>query len=358
MCSVVVEYKDTDSGEVFEKQVLKGEEGEGFTVQRSHDFDIAYDYVNTSGSESGKFSKTEQTITYNYQKFAGNIYNITVNYLREGDKDFGTNDSEMSPSTVIQVREGTAYTAPIKKIDNMKLDMEKFPVNATSSAYGDETVDYYYIQEPASDLVVHYYNAAGWKKVFAYIYSQNEEETEEYNGKKPGNEMKADGSLGEGWFTLTLKNKGTLQGVTAVFSDGGEKNVDVTEYSVDHEVWISDGAVKHKGEVNVIYADNQGHLLATETIVGQEGTDYKTEQKTFENCTFSNATSNTDGKITESPTYVFYVYENQQPVPDQEDNSDMIKLVVIVLGASVLTFAAAGIVGAIYNKRKKRWDID
>ena len=40
MCSVKIEYKDADSGEILQTQVLKGKEGEDFRSQRSTDFDI------------------------------------------------------------------------------------------------------------------------------------------------------------------------------------------------------------------------------------------------------------------------------------------------------------------------------
>ena len=55
MCSVKIEYKDADSGEILQTQVLKGKEGEGFRSQRSTDFDIDYDYTGIEGKETGRF---------------------------------------------------------------------------------------------------------------------------------------------------------------------------------------------------------------------------------------------------------------------------------------------------------------
>lgn len=357
MCRVTIEYQDSENGTVLDTQVLKGKEGEGFKAQRTSAFHIEYDLTETVGEEKGKFTKQDQTITYNYKKYTGNIYHVKVNYLSEGDKDFGTADSEMAQSTDTLVREGQPYTAQIKMIDGMKLNMDKFPANAVGNAYQDVTVDYYYENEPSSDLTIHYYNNEGWKKVCAYVYSSDDDGTEEYNGKAPGNEMKKDAELGDGWFTLTIKNKGNAEGLTAKFSDGSDKNIDSSEYAVDHEMWIKDGSVTRLGEVNVIYADTEGNLLKTEVIKGQEGSEYETEQQAFDNYVFESSTQNTSGKISTVPSYVFYVYKTLQPMPDQEDNSGMITVVAIVLGASVLTFAGAGIVGAIYNKRKKRWEL-
>lgn len=357
-CTVKVEYKDQGSGEVFETQVLKGKQGEGYIVQRSTDFDVDYDLVSTDGKESGKFTADEQKVTYNYKKYSGNVYNITVKYLREGDKDFGTGDSEMSPSIVERFREGEPYTARIKKIEGMKLNMEKFPTNASGTAEGDDEIVYYYVQEPASDLIVHYYNAEGWGKVCGYVYSITDDGEKEHNGKKPGKQLEKDSSLGDGWFVLKVPKIGNNSDIKVVFSDGTDKKKDQTEYSVSREVWIKDGAVKKSGEVNVIYVDDKGNLLGTDLITGQEGTGYATDQKTFEGCKFVQATENAAGEISASPTYVIYSYQTEKPAEPQDDKSGMIILVGVILGASLLTLVGAGVAGSIYSKRKKRWELD
>ncbi len=361
VCSVQIQYKDDTEGTILETQVLKGTKGEGFQAVRSADFDIDYDYVSTEGNESGKFTEKEQTITYHYTKYTGKIYNLTVNYLRKGDADFNTGDSELAKAVVTRVREGDQYMAQVRMIDGMKIDMNQFPANAVGFASGDIKVDYYYVQEPVTDLVIHYYNDQNWEKVCAYVYTENDDKKEEYNGKQPGKEMKADGSLGEGWYTLTLQGKGSAEGIKAVFSDGSDKNTDDAEYTVRKEVWIQNGSVKLNGEVNVIYLDYSGKILDSQVVSGKEGTAYTTEQKVFDGCEFYNSTSNTSGKISRTPSYVFYTYKESgepDPQPEQDDNSGTIKVVAIILGASVLTFLAAGIVGTIYNKRKKRWYLD
>ncbi len=360
-CTVNIEYVDSDSGEVLESHVLKGKEGEGFLANDGKDYSIDYDFVGIEGAAEngkGKFTAKEQTVTYKYKKYGGNIYNITVKYLRQGDKDFGTGDSEMAPAVVKRVRQDDIYTADIKKIDGMIVDMSKFPGNASGVAYGDTEVCYYYIQEPACDLVVHYYNSQAWKKVFGYVYTESEDGTEELCGKNPGQEMKKDSSLGDGWFTLTVKDAGTTEGVKAVFSDGTDKNKDAVIYNVNRQTWIQDGKVTGMGNVYVIYADNMGEVLNTETISGKIGTTYTTEEKGFDEHTFIGATENAAGEISASPSYVFYSYKKLVPEPDIDDNSGMVKLVIIVLGASLVTFAIAAVIGGIYAKRKKRWELD
>ena len=362
-CRVTIDYVDDTSGNTLESQVLKGNEGEGFKALRSTDFDIEYDYISTDGAEQGKFTKEDQLITYHYKKFEGKLYDLTVNYMRKGDSDFATGDSEMASPVVTKIREGAQYMAQIKKIDGMKVDMDNFPSNAVGFASGDTVVNYFYIQNPVTDLVVHYYNAENWSKVFAYLYSEKEDDkTEEYSGKTPGTEMTKDPSLGEGWYTLTIKNKGNTDDIKASFSDGDKKK-DPAEYTVKDEVWIESGAEKFKGEVNVIYLDNSGKVLAKDKIIGKEGTEYTTEQKTFDNIEFYNSTTNTSGKISRTGSYVFYTYKNPEtpePVSDsqEDEKKNMITVIAIILGASLLTFTAAGIIGHVYNKRKNRWTLD
>ena len=349
-CTVNIEYKDS-SGKVLQSQVIKGSEGDGFTAIRSDAFDIEYDYVNTEGKEKGKFTKEEQNITYNYSKFDGNIYELTVNYLQEGDDNFGTSERKVADASVTKVREGSGYTAVIKKVDGMKVNTDKFPANAVGIANGDITVNYYYQSAGKADLVIHYRNTDDWKKVCAYVYTSGED-GKEYNGKAPGKEMKKDSSLGDGWYTVTLKDKGNLADMKVTFSDGG-KNNDPTEYSVNREVWIENGVVAHSGEVNVIYVDNSGNILETDIIKGKEGESYKTEQKQFDSLAFSSATANTEGKFSEAPAYVIYGYDNAVVTTEEETDNSSLTIVLILLGTSAATLIAAAIAGGIYSRKKK-----
>lgn len=360
-CRVTINYTDDSTGETIKSQVLKGREGDGFKAERSSDFDLEYDYVSTDGAEEGKFTKQDQTVTYHYNKYNGKFYEMTVNYLRKGDASFNESDSEMASPVKTKVRQGSQYMAQIKKVEGMKLDLDNFPTNAVGFAEGDITVNYYYVVEPVSDIVVHYYNADGWEKVFAYIYSEKEDKNEEYSGKVPGTELKKDAALGEGWYSITIKGKGTLSDINVLFSDGDKKS-DPAVYSVNGESWVQNGAVHYKGEVNVVYLDVSGKVLAKDQITGKEGTEYTTEQKSFDGLEFYNSTTNVSGKISRSDSYVFYTYKDpavEEPKPEPEnENKGMITVIAIILGASLLTFVTAGVIGHVYSKRKNRWTIE
>ena len=350
-CAVNIEYKEKSTGVVIRKEVIKGAEGTGFTVNRSTSLDTEYDYTDTEGKTKGQFTKKDQTVVFNYNKFEGNIYSLTVNYLREGDSVLGTADQEVAETVVNKVRSGSEYTAPIKIVDGMKVRTDKFPENASGTVNSDVTVKYYYEDREATDLVIHYYNDK-WSKACAYVFSKGDDgKNEEYSGKKPGTEMKKDEKLGKGWYTASVKNKGNSAGLKAVFSDGA-KNKDQAEYEVKREAWIKDGKVSVTGEVNVLYLGNSGEVLEAKTLTGKQGESYKTEKKEFDGLTLSQVTDNTEGVFGDSSVYVIYSYQNKGGEEKKDDNR---MIVYILCGTSLLTLIAACALGAAYNKRKKRW---
>lgn len=347
-CSVVVEYKDSGSGEVISRQVIKGAEGSGYTTDQDRSLDLRYDYISTEGNASGRFTKSEQTVTYLYKKFEGNIYTLTVNYLKENKSLLSTGDIKLAESVTEMLRDGDDYNAKIRNIDGMKINMDAFPTNALGKVNGaDITIDYYYIPADESDLVIHYYSPES-SKVYAQVYIKDDDGDDDYlTDKQSGAEMQADKDLGSGWFTLKLDKKGSMTGLTVKFSG---KTADPVEYSVNREVWIKDGEVIHTGEINVIYVRSGGELIASEVIKGKEGEGYRTEEKEFENLKVYSTSLNTSGSFADSPIYVIYSYEElditEKPV---------MTVIYVLCGSALLTIAAAAVMGAVYHKRKKRW---
>lgn len=354
-CYVNVEYKDSESGEIINKQVISGIEGSGYMVSKDTSFDIAYDFNRTEGNEQGNFTKAEQTITYYYDKFDGNICNLTINYLKEGSELLGTGDISITDSTVMQIREGTEYTAMIKQIDNMELDTKMFPSNAVGTVGKDDiVVNYYYKAKKKADLVIHYYNKNNWSKVGAYIYKIDDENNKtDISDKMPGTEMKADEELGEGWCTLTVSDMGNVSDVYVEFTDMTNKNFDTinTEsgYSVNNEVWIKDGKTTYTGTVNVIYVRDNGVVLDTDSSSGKEGTEYTTAKKEFDGLVLSASTSNTSGKYTSAPVYVIYSYDEESIT----EKPVMQTIIILTISGAVMLVAAA-VLAVVYKKRKSR----
>ena len=152
-CTVKVEYKDTDSGEVLYTGAYKGQEGTKYRIADNNSIGIEYDLENITGDTEGVFTKDRQTVTYHYKKFAGNICNLSIRYLQQGDEFLGSADRELSPTVTQRIREGSDYFAVVKNIDGMELDLEKFPFNALGTAGSEDiTVAYYYKNKTESDM--------------------------------------------------------------------------------------------------------------------------------------------------------------------------------------------------------------
>lgn len=345
-CKVTVEYRDRESGDIIKKQVMKGSQGNSFSTANDSSLEIEYDYEGLEGEAAGSFTTEPQTVTYWYKKFQGEIFDLTVNYLRQGDDLLQTPDSDVSTPVTRRVRSGADYTAPIKHISGMQLDTSLFPGNAVGKAGGNIVVNYYYVPAESADLVLHYYNESGWEKVYAYVSAKTDDGEDICSDELPGTQMKEDSSLGKGWYSLTIKGKGNTLDVTAKFSDGSGKGADEREYQVNREVWIKDGTVTRTGDLTVVYVRNGGIVLGTETFSGKVGEEYTTEEKGFENLRMSGSTQNTAGTYTESPIYVVYSYDEMTIVEKP------VMKVVIALGiSSMLTLAAAAILGIVYRRR-------
>lgn len=353
-CMVTVEYKDSKSGDVIKKQVLKGAEGDGYTVTRSDYYDVEYDYIGVDGEEMGYFTKIPKTVTYKYNKFKGKIIKLKVNYMKEGDELLQTGDTEVALSYTQSVREGSEYNAPIKVIDGMRIKMDKFPANSFGTANQDDiTVTYYYESLGSEDLVIHYFDNSERDGVYAYVYSETENGEEIYTDKTPGSKMTPDDELGKGWYSITIKNKGNYVGLKAKFSDSKGKKADPSEYSVKRETWIENGVAGYKGEVNVIYLGEDGNVLKSDVISGREGSEYQTKKEQFENMKFVAATSNKEGLYTEMPIYVIYSYEKLKIT----EKPDVMRVVIALCCSFTLTLAAAGILTAVYFRQKKKLKI-
>ena len=346
-CKVTIEYKDSDSGEVIKKQVIKGSQGSSYSSAKDSTLDVEYDYVDVEGSPAGKFTTEPQKVTYLYKKFTGEIFTLTVKYLQEGNKQLMMADTELSKPVTMRIRSGEDYTAPIKQIPGMKLDTSVFPINAVGRAVYDMEVNYYYIPSDQTDLVLHYYNSHGFGKVYAYVTASGTDGETILSAELPGSEMKADSELGIGWYSLTISGKGSLTGVTVKFSDTSGPGTDDQVYSVGGEVWIKNGEVIRTGELNIIYIQN-GTILGCDTQTGRVGEEYATVGKEFENLRVSGSTTNTTGTFTEAPIYVIYRYEEMQLV-----EKPMMKVVIALGISSLLTLAAAAALGFAYRRKKR-----
>ena len=312
-CAVRVEYKDADSGEVISKRVYKGSEGDSYKVSRNDSLNTDYDFVRVEGSETGKFTKDAQTVTYYYKKFSGKVVTLNVKYLKEANKMLSGKDEEVASGTSKRIREGSDYSAAVKVVSGYETDMSKFPANAVGKAGNEDiNVTYYYKPVENSDLVLHYRSTKGWSDVFAYVYKMGDEKTE-YTDKK-GDKMQPDSELGAGWYKLSIKDIGSRDDIYVIFSDGKENTDDYfgnNGCKVHGEVWIDGINASFTGKVNVIHISTDGNVLKTEVLSGKTGEKYTSKEGSFENMQLSASTGNTSGEFSDVPVYVIYEYEEK-----------------------------------------------
>ena len=145
-CVVRVEYKDSADGSVITKKTYKGTEGSSYETAQMKALDTEYDFDRTEGRVSGAYTKEAQTVEYFYKKFDGKIVDLTVNYLQKQDPLISKTDKEVAHSMTMKIREGSDYTAAIRTVEDMTVDLAHFPANAAGTAGTENiTVNYYYV---------------------------------------------------------------------------------------------------------------------------------------------------------------------------------------------------------------------
>ncbi len=352
-CTVRVEYKDKDSGETISARSYKGSAGSSYSTEEDESIKLEYELDSVEGDKSGNFTKDVRTVTYFYKKFEGKVIELTVNYLKDVDELLGGGEEAAAESVTQKVREGEQYTAPVRELDGMELDLSRFPSNAVGTAGKDNiSIDYHYKKREAEDLILHYYNAEGWDKVGAYVYGLYDEETKDYTDKK-GKAMKADSELGKGWYSLTVKDIGNYDGIYAVFTDTNGKQdegLGSKGFKVKGEVWIKDSDVTYSGKVNVVCIDPDGKVLKTDIMTGKLGSSYAVDDMEFDGLELSGSTSNTTGKYTEAPIYVICSYVSASEVQENHQDKTIALFAGISAGALLI---AAGALYAGYRNRKK-----
>ena len=146
-CVVRVEYKDSADGSVIASKSLKGTEGSSYTTSELNALDTEYDFERSEGNVSGSFTKEPQTVSYFYKKFPGSVAELTINYLEKPDELIGGDDKQVAHSVKMKLREGDEYTAVIRSVEGMTVDLASFPANAAGTVGKDDiTVNYYYIK--------------------------------------------------------------------------------------------------------------------------------------------------------------------------------------------------------------------
>ncbi len=350
-CTVRAEYRDSDTDELISSRTYKGISGSAYVTSENKSLDIYYDLERTEGNTSGNFTKEPKTVKYYYKKFSGRIIDLNVRYLKDVSEIMGGGETEAAASYTQKIREGSEYSAPVKKIGGMVPDLSRFPSNAVGQAGTENiTVSYYYAVPEKTDLVLHYYSpdSAG---VNAYVYQDEDGEINELT-ESSGSPMQPDSGLGKGWFTLRIANAGNKEELRAKFLSPDKSFSDSKVYSPSKEVWIENGAMTGTGTVNIICFDDSGKILKTSVLSGKEGTAYIVPEEELEGMRISSKPSNSSGTFSDSPEYVIYGYE---PAVEEDDSKKNLLSAVMLISAAA-AFCAAVMFFMSYRKRKKRID--
>lgn len=352
-CKLTIEHKDKATDEVISSQVITGCKGDKYITSQDESLNLQYDFDSVAGDESGTFAKKEQTVTYYYNRFNGNIGKVTVKYLREGDETFGVSEQEVTSSVTIEGREGSIYSTLVKTIDGFELDVEKLPDNSAGTFINGEIEVLYYYKTKASDpLVINYYNKNGWEKVGAYVFTLDSDGNRKAISKdSPGTEMKKGPE--DGWYTLTLKDVTSAYCIFTNMKDS-EKGIKTDSgtssngYSVRGTCWVENESTTYSGKVVAVYLCN-GKLLEKNTQVGKADgtTTYNTEAKTYEDYELIESPANAKGVFTENDIYVIYNYSEKYKIPD-------FAMPVIIVISSVALISFAGAATTLFATRKRR----
>lgn len=354
-CKVTIEYRDKATDELISSQVITGKEGSKYISSKDESLNLRYDFDSVKGSENGKFTKADQTVTYYYNKFEGAIGKVTVKYMRDGDSDFGVEAQEIANSVTLEGREGSTYTTIVKTIDGFELDVEKLPNNSTGTFTGEDVeVVYYYKTKEADKLVINYYNKNGWEKVGAYVFTLNEDDKRNViSAKSPGTEMKKSGD--DGWYTLTIDASeayciftNMLEPKKGIKTD---KSSSGNGYLLRGTCWVEGDTVTYSGKVTAVYIGSDGKVLDQKTSIGKaDGTSsYETKALEFEDYELVETPSNAKGIYTENDIYVIYNYSKKYKAPEFA-----VPLIVGLSSAAVLSFAGAVTALVVTRKRKAR----
>lgn len=348
-CTVRAEYRDADTDELLSSRTYKGTSGSAYVTSENKSLNTVYDLERTEGNTSGNFTKETKTVKYYYKKFSGKIVNLNVKYLKDVSEMMGGGVTEAADMYTERIREGSSYSASVKKVSGMTLDLSRFPSNAAGKAGAEDiTVSYYYTAPEKTDLILHYYSP-DTESLNAYVYQDGEGGIVELT-ESTVKAMQSDSTLGKGWFTLRIENAGDKENVRAKFSSSDKSFSDNKVYSPSKEVWIENGVMTGTGIVNVIYFDESGKILKTNTLTGKSGTAYTIPEEEFEGMQLSSRPANAGGTFSDLPEYAVFGYEEVQ----KEDDTPKKVLSAVMIVSAAAAFAAAVMMFFSYRKRKKR----
>ncbi len=267
--------RDSASGSYTLKKTDVATYSVGQTYRAITNTDILFDhnldkYESTSGALSGTAAAGQNiTVKYYYTRYTESNY-LTVNFLDSTSKE------PIRSYIKYRLRDGDEFSIPATGVQGYSLDTTKYPGGTVGTFDASKSLEfnYYYNELTHTQTVVHYYNSHyNWDRTTIQCYAYFDTSTEEPLGKwtdnKDGN-MKADPTLGDRWFTVTIPNvkscRVMFHPATAVSGVQQEPGQGERGYEVSGEAWIKDGVITFSCSVVTSYIDlATGKQLAPDT---------------------------------------------------------------------------------------------
>ena len=275
--TLTVNYVDTEGNELADPIVTADlVEGSEYTTEEKT-FE-GYTFVETRGDAVSGVMDDHKEVTYVYTL---NEYTLTVNYV-------DTEGNELADSIVTEgLTHGEEYTTEEKSFEGYTF-VETRGDAVTGIMDGDKEVTYVYTLSEYT-LVVNYVDTEG-----------NELADSIVEGKTHGEEYTTEEKSFEGYTFVETRG----DAVTGIMD--GDKEVTYV-YEKNPNLYT----------LTVNYVDTEGNELADSVVTTDlvEGSEYTTEEKTFEGYTFVETRGDAVTGIMDGDKEVTYVYEKEVPPP-------------------------------------------
>lgn len=222
----------------------------GTTFRAMPDQDILFDndLIDTEGTVTGTVTEgMNATVKFYYKSTGIESGTITVKYVDNTGKS-------ISEDNVTRLHDGDAYQIPYVPMQGYELDTSKYPANTYGTFNGkSQTFTFVYNPLEATSTIVHYYNSNGWGAIRCYAYTDSGEEP---NGTwTSATRMKADPSLGAGWYTVEVPAASCYVMFHPTTGSGQEPGQGESGYPASGEVWIKDKVVTFNATVVTSHID-------------------------------------------------------------------------------------------------------
>ncbi len=276
--SVNVKYVDKETSEVLDEVAITGEVGKYYRTERKS-FEN-YELAEIVGSEAGNITEEEQNVTYYYTKKKGTV---AVTYINESGNRILREEFEG--------KVGQDYNVTIKELDGYIIT--EYPTN-TQGKYKDGTIEIIVKMKRDETQVV-----------MSSVLAQ-------YIDKDTGIaliEVLHTGENGEEYRTerKTIENYELLEVV------GNEIGTITEEQQVVKYYYV-----RKDGLVNVIYEDQDGNIVKTESLVGKAGKRYKVTPENLVGYEIVELPDNMSGKYGETPIDVVIKVQKIQVAPAEK----------------------------------------